>query len=537
MKRIESLGLGILLLIATSAGATDVRDIVGVSHVSGTYTFSSWASGGNNDYLNEGANEIAATGTRVIKVWFHPDGMSFYPWTRPTSLYPGYDHTDAGTATRLVNLAATTPYATLFSNPAFTTYVLEILPNNSDNSASRFQDGMSAAEIDQEKTAMRNLAVYLLQTYGSTGKTFVLQNWEGDHLLDGDCCGQPPPANINTAVGGMIDWFNARQDGVTEARNLYPSATARVVHAAEVNNVWEAVQGTSAKTVVNDVLPYTHCDLYSYSCWDIGIDRDPDKLAQALDYIATKAPSSSLYGRANIYLGEYGSPEVADDGGDSTLSRERVRRMTEVALGWGCPYILFWEVFDNTDPAAGTPGGLWLKRPDGTRPDVYYYFQALLQQSIHRVALRVDNGNYTSADDAGGGLVHVNAPAVQAWEYLTILDRNGGSLVTNDSVNILTQHGNYFMAWPDGSQVDATSTHCGGTIVLTDTCSADAWELFTVTKQNGSGPIVDGDTMAIHALASNAWATAEGGGGGSNIMTANRSVVGVWEQFGVVFRP
>ena len=41
----------------------------------------------------------------------------------------------------------------------------------------------------------------------------------------------------------------------------------KVFHAAEVNLVDIAMQGRPS--VTNDVLPHTHCDLYSYSAYDI----------------------------------------------------------------------------------------------------------------------------------------------------------------------------------------------------------------------------------------------------------------------------
>ncbi len=49
----------------------ELRDIIGVTHVSGKYYLT------DKDYLNEGAEQILALGSRVIKVWFHKPQESY----------------------------------------------------------------------------------------------------------------------------------------------------------------------------------------------------------------------------------------------------------------------------------------------------------------------------------------------------------------------------------------------------------------------------------------------------------------------------
>lgn len=57
-------------------------------------------------------------------------------------------------------------------------------------------------------------------------------------------------------------------------------------------------------------------------------------------------------------------------------------------------------------------------------------------------------------------MIYVNAPIPQQWEYLSLIDRNGGSLTSGDSIYVLTQNGHYFMVWDNGGgAVDATSEH------------------------------------------------------------------------------
>jgi len=335
--------------------------------------------------------------------------------------------------------------------------------------------------------------------------------------------------------------LNARQDGVIAARQANPTSGVHVYHAAEVNRVDWAIDGVHGATVTNDVLPYTYCDVYSYSHWDSPAPHQPDILTQHLDYIATKAPDSVYFRRSNVILAEFGGGQNTDyctppfqcpagQEGSATLQKEGIRRLTETALAWGCPLVVYWQLYDiglregvvvpkNQRPTNAQMTGLWLVPPDGTLKPVYSYFQELSAKGILRIALRTSGGYYVTADGAGGGLVHVGAPQILAWEEFSIIDRNGGSLLSGDSVNLLTQDGHYVMAWDNGGgAVEATSEH------------DEAWERFTILKQNGTGTINPGDSIALRT-GSGHYFVAEGGGGGGNLLNANRTAIGPWEVF------
>lgn len=345
----------------TYAESRQLRDIVGVTHVAGKYNF------GEKDFLNEGADRLLDLGTRVIKLWFTPDPQKSYPFN---SSWPPISS--------LVDLAKTPYFQAVFSKP-FTTFILETYAPGKDN-VHYFTSGMTPEDIAREKTEMYLLTRYLLTKYRGTGKTFVLQNWESDWVLTNPQFTKRPS---KIAMVGMIDWLNARQAGVEKARREAGTHGVMVAHAAEVNLVARAMEGKL--TATNNVIPYTHCDLYSYSSWDTSL-ADPEQFRRALDYLAGKAPDSKLFGSNNIYVGEFGAPENVLGGPEKQL--EVTRKTIETALDWGARWVVYWELYCNepqqkieSRPSNSDMRGFWLIRPDGSKPPVWDYLAELLKTS------------------------------------------------------------------------------------------------------------------------------------------------------------
>ncbi|MBP6965092.1 MAG: hypothetical protein KBC96_11865 [Armatimonadetes bacterium] len=359
--RLACLAAMILMAGGTTMGADardrDLRDIVGSTHTGGKYNFT------EKDFVNEGADKLLALGTRVIKLWFTERSANSYPFNS--------DWPEVGSLTEL----AQTPYFRRVFDKPFTVYMLEAFrPGIGDQYHKR---GMTREEIAAEKREFYELTKYLLTTYKGTGKTFILQNWEGDWVLrDVKIENEPKPKSVQ----GMIDWLNARQDGVEQARREFGMRGVTVAHAAEVNLMDLAMKG--GVTVANDVLPKTHCDLVSYSAWDTL--RDPGKFRAALDYLNDKMPDSRLFGSDNVFVGEYGAPENNVGGPEKQL--EIIKGATETALDWGARWVVYWELYCN-EPSREYEGrptntdcrGFWLVRPDGTKAPVWNYFAQLMR--------------------------------------------------------------------------------------------------------------------------------------------------------------
>jgi hypothetical protein len=461
---------GLLLLTAAApAGAVEARDVLGVAHAAGRYNFT------DQDFLNEGADRVLELGSRVIKVFLVPANIqTLYPWSSDWSPLPK----------DVVELAQRPYFQELFAKP-FSTILLEITPVTV---SPQFLDGLTTEEAAAERDQMYRLAKYLLTTYAGSGKTFILQNWEGDHLLrEGLADGvDPDPVRVQ----GMIDWWNARQDGVAQARREAGSRGVQVLHAAEVNFLAAAVAGRV--TATNDVIPYTHCDLYSYSSWDV--DFTPADLTRALDYLESKAPDNQLFGRYNLYLGEYGMAK--DHGAPEGQRFERVRELMEAALGWGVRYAVYWEVYCNEalQTYTGRPTnrdlrGFWLIRPDGAKAPVWNSLASQLPAALHRVALSSFSNQYFSVDPQGNGAVEARRWLRGGfWETFTLKDWNGGALTSGDEVSLQAHDGLYLSVDPgSGGQLYARASTAGPA------------ERFVIRKIGGAGPILNGDSIALEA--------------------------------------
>lgn len=342
--------------------ARSLREVFGVTHVHGKYHLT------NDEFLIEGADQIAALGARIIKLYLMVPPRS-YPF-----------NTDWPQANTLVELAKTPQYRAVFAKP-FSTYILTVYSVGRPDHY--WIHGINDAQTRDETKQFRELAGHLLSEYRGSGKTFVLQHWEGDWAARGSFDRKKDPTE--TAFRGMIEWLNARQLGVGQARKEIGQEGVRIFHAAEVNLV-KIGMTEDRPTVTACVLPHSRVDLVSYSAWDTQDDRE--LFRRALDFIADRVPDRSPFRSRNVYVGEFGMPE--NEPPQERLNRT-LRNVTEVGLDWGCPYIVYWQVYCNefnrnhANPIAPVTSndavrGFWLLRPDGTKGRAWDFFRHRLDR-------------------------------------------------------------------------------------------------------------------------------------------------------------
>lgn len=233
-----------------------------------------------------------------------------------------------------------------------------------------WNDGMSSDELEAEYNSMYELTAYLLEHFNGTGKEFYLGHWEGDWLLLGSYTydqQQIDPVRIK----GMTDWYNIRQQAVENARDAI-SSDVKVYHYAELNRVIPSLEKGQDR-IVNRVLPLIDVDYVSYSSYESisedipshGADLDEvrEALFRSLDYIESNMkPRPEISGK-RVFIGEYGY-QLAITGTPEEQAR-RTFHTIRAGIEWGCPFILYWEMYDNE----GT--GFWMIDDKNIEQPVY----------------------------------------------------------------------------------------------------------------------------------------------------------------------
>lgn len=366
----------------TPPDALSPSDVVGVTHVNGQYHFS------DDDYLNAGAKRLEELGTDVIKIWFKRMGAK-YPY-----------NSDWRSEYQSMVEVAKTPYVREVFERDFSTYVL-LAHSYHDGPWVSFRDGLTETDLTELENRFESLTRHLLETYDGTGKTFVLQNWEGDNLAQEN---ENQPLSSD-AADRFLRWLTARQTGVEHARNRIDS-DATVLHAAEVNYVLDA-KNSGTPRVINEVVPKTDVDLVSYSAWELGdqlagegwapghngeeqFDEAERIVTETLEYIDSKAPEADGYvagslteRQSNVYLGEFGSP--FEQRGDQR-AMQIIRPVLENSLDWGVRWAIYWQLYCNEKTVEGDVAenddvrGFYLIRPDRTRASSYDYLSSVLER-------------------------------------------------------------------------------------------------------------------------------------------------------------
>ena len=384
----------VLLADRTPLPGADPAEVFGVAHVDGKYFLT------KEDYLNEGAGQVLATGSKVIKLYLTPDR---YPWN---SAWPGNMRS-------LVDVAESPYFKSVFAKP-FRTYFLTVYSMGRDDHY--WTDGVTEQQAADETRQFHELTKYFLTAYKGTGKTFVLQHWEGDWAIRR---GAPKSYDASyvpssTAIKGMIDWLNARQAGIVKARDEFGTTDVRVYGATEANRVLDSMAGKPG--VINSVLPHTTVDLVSYSSYE-SLDT-AGHLANTIDYISAHLPSTATFGQNahSIYLGEFGYPE---NGSEGVAGVNRcINNALSVVKDKGMPWAIFWEIYCNepinesaVPPLNGKGNdknlrGFWMIKPDGTPAMAWHRYRRLFSvedPKSNLVPAFTDDFNRPDGTDLGPG--------------------------------------------------------------------------------------------------------------------------------------
>lgn len=237
----------------------------------------------------------------------------------------------------------------------------------------RWTDGLDSTEAGTLYVEFRELAEYLLTTFTGTGKRFYLGHWEGDWLLlpsmnPGD---DPSPERIR----GMTQYLSIRQRAINDARNSVPHADVAIYHYTEVNQVMKGIDG-DRPTLTNAVLPHVDVDFVSYSSYDtIQDDGMQENVRRALDHIESQMIPRPEWEGKRVFVGEF-AIRASLTGFDRQEHDRRNREVIKACLDWGCPFILYWQVYCNEPKPEMDLGynGFWLIDPAGEKYPLYDTF-------------------------------------------------------------------------------------------------------------------------------------------------------------------
>lgn len=322
----------------------------GVAHVEGQYPTSA-------TFVQDGIDAIKALGpnSKTVKLFLSSDYATKYP-----------NQTGWGTIANMVDLASSPPMAAALADAQITDYFLDIFPWWSNWAAASLTnywvnspvlDGASVLQsfstiLAQEKTAVQNLAAYLLTTYAGTGKRFVLQNWEGDWmLLNSYITTDVVNPNWPTRMAKVLA---ARAEGVAAARAASTAIGVSVEFAVEVNRALDP-----GRRVHRDVLPYVPHDRVSWSAYEGMVYSDV--LGTGSIALATAAIDRNMrrfheeirkYSDKPIYIGEFGWPE-AEINTTTYPPGALIQQVLDTAADLGWTHAIYWAIWDNASPYRG----------------------------------------------------------------------------------------------------------------------------------------------------------------------------------------
>jgi len=108
-------------------------------------------------------------------------------------------------------------------------------------------------------------------------------------------------------------------------------------------------------------------------------------LTEHLNYIESKMqPKPEIKGK-RLFIGEYGWPEIGFYSNEPAYRPaaevdKRAKWVMKTALKWGCPYILWWEMYNNELTKEGKNRGFWLINDKGEKTPLYYTHQKFLKE-------------------------------------------------------------------------------------------------------------------------------------------------------------
>lgn len=349
--------IGCIFACFASARPSDQAEsfncILGTQAIGGRYQFT------KDTRIVESAKLIRALGSNLIKVTFSHEGS----FGEKKGNVPAHDPA----IQTLTDLATKESSHKAVLDMPFTYCLLWVYPLTSKTQANTFRP----EDHDRQYRELYDFACHLLRTYSGTGKQFYLGHWEGDwHLRSHFDPKKPIP---DGAGERFTEWLRVRQRAIDDAKRDTPHHDVALWHYTEVNLVEPFLKGGQCLT--NDILPQVDVDFVSYSCYD-AIQKDiHEGLFTTLSYIESKLKAKPGIQGKRVFIGEYGFPTRRYT--PDVQNQKSIEAMI-AGLEWGCPFVLYWELYDNE----GTPeklGGFWLINGQNEKQPIWHTHERYYQ--------------------------------------------------------------------------------------------------------------------------------------------------------------
>lgn len=357
-----------------------ISDVVGAANIGGQYNFTQLP------YLVEGAEMVAHDlGSSVYRFYMGPDYKSVYT----------YNHSWADVSS-LTQLAQTSAYSQVFANPDLSTFVIAATEFNTlayEKVATENRDPNyfnTTKAYDKVTNEFYELAKYLLQTYGSQNKTFIITAADGDEIygqIYDKCTINGGTTQQKALAETYYRYLNARQDGINKAVAEVNASKAKVYGCIEINTVsYGAYSGSTssvARRLIDAVIPNTYADLYSFN--DSYTTLGSKDLVSELNTLLSKIPNPNpdFDGKRNIIIGGISYASNINNGDIAQLNA--IASSVIQAVEWGVQYVVYDSYFctERTDsslsdrPTNGNMAGYWMICPDGSYSSIFWYLKGL----------------------------------------------------------------------------------------------------------------------------------------------------------------
>ncbi|WP_438988712.1 hypothetical protein [Polaribacter sp.] len=223
---------------------------------------------------------------------------------------------------------------------------------------------------------MYEFATYILKKYNTSGKTFLIGNWEGDWLLHPNFNRKMTPPKEH--VANMTKWFNIRQKAIDDAKRNTKHKNVFIYHYIELNLVLKAMDGKTS--IAKDVLPNVNVDFVSYSSYEAIKKRNYSQKKATLDSIFNYLEKQLQYKenlpfKRRVFIGEYGYHANKNKPESFKKQFNETKEMMLVSLELQLPFSLHWQMYNNEYSKTGVSKEMSLINEAGEKRPLYYLHQ------------------------------------------------------------------------------------------------------------------------------------------------------------------